>query len=544
MHSPILRILTAGTLAAGLLLVPGLAGNNHTLAQGGPSPEARSVIQSLSPEERQKFFALSPEERRAFIQKKLAEKGGTQAQGGPPSGKAGGGKDGFSGKRGGGKGGFSGKRGRGGKGKRGRFRRPPAVELATIGRERLIQTYPITGRMVAANKTEVASTIRGRVAQITVEVGDRVKKGDVLARLDSERFKLEAVLKSADVLQARAKWKSSQAQVVLVQQELKRLERLKKSAAFSQARYDDKRQEVVKALSAVDEAAAALRRARASRDLARVDLKETQIRAPFDGAILIRHTSPGAYINTGNRIVTLLDDRSMEIEADVPSERLAGVKPGSVVNVQLSDNKSIKATVRAIIPDENPLARTQAVRLKPAFGGGDAIAVPNQSVVLMVPLGGVREALAVPKDAIVDRQSGKIVFVFQDGSVRPAQVQVGEAYGNKFEVLSGLRPGQQVVVRGNEALRPNQRVRVTSPRNRGGGANVAARGQGRGGKAGRGGKGHGGKGRGGKGGGGGGFRAIVQSLSPEDRQKFFALSGDERRAFIQKKRAEQAGGAN
>ena len=526
MHSHISRILTAGTLAAGLLLVPGLVGNDHTLAQGGPSPEARSVIQSLSPEERQKFFALSREERRAFVQKKLADKGGTQAQGGPSSSKAGGGKGGFSGKRGGGKGGFKGKRGRGGKGKRGRFRRPPNVELATIARERLTQTYPITGRMVAANKTEVASTIRGRVAEIKVEVGDRVKKGDVLARLERQRFKLEADLKSADVLQARAKWKSSQAQVALLQQELKRLERLKKSAAFSQARYDDKRQEVVKAQSAVDETAAALRRARASRDLARVDLKDTEIRAPFDGAILIRHTSPGAYINTGNRIVTLLDDRSMEIEADVPSIRLGGVKPGTVINVQLEDKKSIKATVRAVIPDEHPLARTQAVRLKPAFTAGDAVAVPNQSVVLMVPEGDQREVVAVPKDAILERQTGKMVFVFQGGSVRPVQVQVGEAFGNKFEVVEGLRAGQQVVVRGNEALRPNQRVRVI--RQRGRGANVAARGPG-GGKGGRGGKG----GKGGKGG-GGGFRAIIQSLSPEERQKFFALSGDERRAFIQK----------
>ncbi|MDA0239328.1 MAG: efflux RND transporter periplasmic adaptor subunit [Proteobacteria bacterium] len=502
MNLSLKKIVLAASLSVGVLLSPNVLSMGNAFAQG-PNPEARAVIQSLSPEERQKFFELSTEDRRAFIQKKLAEDGRAQTKGGAP-GSANAGS--------GGKGKFSGKGKKGGKG----GRRPPAVELGSVVREELVQTFPITGRLIAKNNSPIATTIKGRVAEILVDVGDVVKAGDVLARLDTNRLKLEADLRSSEVLQARAKWKAAEAQVDLLGIEMKRLERLRKSAAFSQARYDDKRQEIVKARTSVDETAAALQRARAQRDLARIDVKDADIKAPFDGSVTIRHTSPGAYINPGNPVVTLLDNQNMEVEADVPSTRVLGVPPGATITVRLDEKTKFTAKVRAVIPNENPLSRTRAVRLVPDFGANVNLVVPNQSVVLEIPQSERRMVISVEKDAIVTQQTGPVVFVFQDGRVRPANVEIGASFSNKFEILSGLQPGQQVVIRGNELLRPNQPVRVTNRGKRGAG-----------GKS--------------KGGGGGG---IVQSLSPEERQKFFAMEPGERRAFIQKKRQELQGATN
>tara|TARA_Y100000031_G_scaffold137423_1_gene162375 strand:- start:476 stop:1645 length:1170 start_codon:yes stop_codon:yes gene_type:complete len=379
--------------------------------------------------------------------------------------------------------------------------------------------------MVASQRSDIAARIKGYVARVRVEIGDRVKMNQVLAELDTSRLKLEAELKAAEVLQARAKWKSAQAQVDLQNLVLKRLERLRKSAAFSQARYDDRRQEVVKAQSAVDEAAAALKRARASRDLARIDLKDASIRAPYSGVVLNKHVSPGTYVNAGSRIVTLLDDEHMEVEADVPSDRLSALKSGSKVVLRIDRKTKIQATVRAIIPDENPLARTRAVRLTPNFNGNTTRVVPNQSVVIDVPsTSGGRQVVAVNKDAIVNQQTGRVVFVFMNGRVRPARVEIGEAFDNKFEVLSGLTPGQKIVVRGNELLRPGQTVRVTGKRGGPGGAGRPS----------------GSAGGGARGPGGGAMsalppekrRAFFQSLSPEDRQKFFAMSPEDKRKFV------------
>ena len=505
-------------LGAGALVIGPIP---PAMSQGGPSPEARAVIQNLSDEERQKFFALPFEERRTFIQKKLAERnaGGGSAPGGGqasqrPQGGPGGGQGGGQGAGRPGGGPAAGRPGGGRPGGFGGRRRPPTlVELGDVVRENLIQTVPITGRLVAKQRGTIASRIAGRISTVLVDVGDRVEKGQVLAEIEIDRFKLEADLKSAEVNQARAKLNSAKATVELLKQELKRIEGLRRSAAFSQARYEDKRQEIVKARASVDENAAALRRARASRDMARLDVKDAKIRAPFAGVVINRNVSAGAFVGPGAAIATLLDDRTMEVEADIPSDRLSGIAEGAVLDVALSDGKSIKASIRAIVPDEDPLARTRAVRLMPQFGA-NANAVPNQSVVLQVPRGQRREVVTVAKDAIVSRQTGPVVYVFQQGRVRPAQVRIGEGFGNKFEILSGLRPGMKVVVRGNEMLRPGQTVRVARS----------------------------GPGGGGPGGGNPQAGAIIQSLSDEERQKFFAMSGPEKGAFIRAKLAERNAG--
>lgn len=496
-----------GFAALGTLFLADIAVAQQGGGTGSLSPEQRQqFFQSLTDDERSRFFAMSPEEKQKFIQSKMGGKGAGQARRGPPAG------------------GASNARPGGGQ------RQPPTlVELGEVTTEAMIKFFPITGRMVASQRGEIAARIKGNIISVRVKVGDRVKRGQVIADLEVGRLKLEAELKAADVLQARAKWKSAQAQVDLLNQELKRLERLRRSAAFSQARFEDKSQEVVKALSTVDETAAALKRARASRDLARIDLKDAAILAPYAGVVLNRHVSPGAYVNAGSRIISMLDDENLEIEADVPSDRLSALKPGSKVVLRIDATTKHEATVRAIIPDENPLARTRAVRLVPNFKGQMAPMIPNQSVVIEVPSSvGGRQVVAVAKDAIVNQQNGNVVFVFQNGRVRPARVEIGEAFANKFEILSGLRPGMKVVIRGNELLRPGQPVRVAGASQRPG--------VGPGGRPGS----EPGAGRGPGGPGGGAIAAIppekrrqfFQSLSSEERQKFFAMDADGKKKFI------------
>jgi|GEM_PF-375132 len=487
----------------------------HSQGQGMSQDQRRAIIQSLSDDERQKFFGMSQEEKQKFFQQKANAGKNT---GGKSGGKA------SAGRPGGGRGGPGGRR-RGG-------RPPTLVELGDVVQEPLVQTFPITGRLIASQKSAIAARIKGSVRKMLVEVGDRVKQGQIVAELDVDRLKLEATLRSADVLQARAKWKSSQAQVDLLNQELKRIQRLRKSAAFSQARFEDKKQEVVKASSAVDESAASLKRARAQRDLARIDLKDASIRAPFPGAILVRHVSAGAYINAGAPIVTILNDETLEIEADVPSLRLAGVPEGRVIDIQLDNKSIVKAAVRAIIPDENPLARTRAVRLTPDLSKTKTKLVANQSVVLLVPQGHTRSVIAIPKDAIVNRQSGKIVFVFEQGKVSPAAVEIGQSFSGKFEILSGLKPGQKIVVKGNELLRPGQRVRVNRSGGRPGGSQGAGSGGRQGGPSANRSGGKPGGNAGGRPGGNPDRRAIIQSLSQEEKQKFFAMSQEEKQKFF------------
>ena len=132
------------------------------------------------------------------------------------------------------------------------------VGVDEVRSEPLSQTVPVIGRLVARQTGVVAARARGPVAEIRVDVGDRVDKGAVIAVLVFDRLHWERHLRAAQVAEAEAALTTAEAETTLKSQELKRMEGLRKSSAFSQARYDDARQEVTMARSAAAEAAAGI----------------------------------------------------------------------------------------------------------------------------------------------------------------------------------------------------------------------------------------------------------------------------------------------
>ncbi len=322
------------------------------------------------------------------------------------------------------------------------------------------ETVPVYGRLVARQMGVVATQVRGAVSDIQAHVGDRVKKGDPLVLLLADTLKAERDLKAAELNEFKARRESAKAQLALANQELKRLENLRKSAAFSRSRFEDKRQDVARSQSVLGETAAKVEQARAQLRMADINLDQATIRAPFDGVISKRHTDLGAYLGVGAPVLTLINDESLEVEAEVPSVRVTGLPNGALVRVELEDKKSFNAVVRAVVPEENPLARTRTVRFTADFGDHkDQIAV-NQSVRLMIPVGPSRSMISVHKDAVLLRGGRKVVYVIEGGQAKVRPVVLGEAAGSRFEVLSGLKEGEQTVVRGNERLRPDQNVSI------------------------------------------------------------------------------------
>lgn len=332
------------------------------------------------------------------------------------------------------------------------------VGVDNVRREPMKQTLPVIGRMVANQKGVVAARIKGPVARLNVKVGDRVKTGDVIAELVTDRLVWEREQKAALVGESEARMGESLAALQLAAQELERLESLRKSAAFSRARFDDKRQEVARAESMVNVARAIVKRTTADLKLAEIDLRHAKILAPFPGVISERRTEVGAYVDVGDPVVTILNDNALEIEADVPGSRIDALAPGMEVSVDIAKGVAYPAVVRAVVPEENPLTRTRLVRFTPKFPDGMPVLAANQSVTLHLPIGAAREVVTVHKDAVLNRQGKTLVFVVEGGAAQIRPVALGDAIGGRFEVVDGLKPGDVVVVRGNERLRPGQKV--------------------------------------------------------------------------------------
>jgi RND family efflux transporter MFP subunit len=358
-----------------------------------------------------------------------------------------------------------------GKGKRRRGRRGPAtVFVDTVTKGTAVETVQVYGRVLARQTGVVAARTRGAIDRVTAHVGDRVKKGDIVATLVADMLTAERALKAAELKEFSAKIRTAGAQLRLSAQELERLERLRKSSAFSVARYQDKLRDVERFRSALAEAKAKQEQARAELRMSDINLYNAKVLAPFDGVITKRTVEAGNYVSVGSPVVTMLNEKSLEVEAEVPANRLGGLANGIEIDVKPEFGKSFKATVRAIVPEENALSRTRAVRFTPKFIAPDDTVAANQSVVLHIPSGAAKEAVTVHKDAITQRRGKRVVFVVKktDEGLRAdmRQVELGDAFGLRFEVLKGLTPGDRVVIRGNERLRPRQKIKIVKPNER------------------------------------------------------------------------------
>ena len=326
----------------------------------------------------------------------------------------------------------------------------------------LSQTQPVIGRFVAKQAGIVSARVAGAVTEMRVEVGDRVKRGEILAVIDLQKMTLLRDAARAEADQAQAGENAARARHNKTQNELTRIEGIQDSVIYSAARHEDAVQSVFESEATAAGAAAAFAGARARLMLAEGDLINARVRAPYDGLVRARHTEIGSYLQTGDSVLDLVNDTDLEIEVFVPSNRVAGLTPGTTIQVRPADGSSQTAVVRGVGAEENATSRTRLIRFTPESGATTKYGV-GESVDALLPLGVPREVVTVHKDAVLKRQGMSLVYVVDEenaAQIRP--VELGEAIGPRFEVLSGLESGETVVIRGNERLRPGQALRIGS----------------------------------------------------------------------------------
>ncbi len=334
------------------------------------------------------------------------------------------------------------------------------VSVDAVRLEPLSQTIAIIGRLVARQAGRVAAQVAGAVVDMKVEVGDRVKKGDVLAILDTASLAAQLSVVEGELLQARAQLEFDRSDLRLAELGLKRQEDLKQSGAFSKAQYEDWVQKVARANASVARRQAVVSTRQASLRVSQINLAKASITAPYDGVVTQRMAETGSYVRVGDPVVYLIADGTLEIEADVPSTRVVGLRPGLKVAFELDNGQNFEAKVRAVLPSENPLTRTRMVRFEPDFSRNRERLADAQSVIVQIPVGIQRDILSVHKDAIIKRGNESIVFVVSGEKAVSRVIKLGEAAGGRIEVLAGLKRGEQVVVRGNERLRGGASVRI------------------------------------------------------------------------------------
>jgi RND family efflux transporter MFP subunit len=334
------------------------------------------------------------------------------------------------------------------------------VRVEKVRTEPFTQTVPIVGRLVSLRMGDISARVSAPVESMQVQVGDSVTKGQVMAILDDEALKAELNLAQSELDEAGAELKTWAAELEVAKTELRRQKGLSESVAFSQAKFEDSQKKVDVSEARVERARANIGIKRSNLQRKQIDVEYAAVRAPYAGVVMRRHTEAGAYVEKGDPLMRLIGNRSLEVEAFIPSKRLNGLAVGRRVEFKLDDGSIHQARVRSILPSENPQTRTRIVRLVPEFGKTKRPLAESQSAVVYVPISEDRRVVTVHKDAILKQPSGDKVYVVSKDVAQIRPVLLGEALGSRFEVVSGLKAGEVVVTRGNERLQPGAKVRV------------------------------------------------------------------------------------
>lgn len=320
------------------------------------------------------------------------------------------------------------------------------VSVAPVA-ERAVETRIIaTGTLAPWRELVIGARLNGlAVMEIAVEEGQRVRKGDLLVRLDDA-----ALL--AQIAQQNAQIDEAAANVASARRELARAEQLVATKSVSQQTLDE-RSTTVKANEAK------LAAAQATLKQIEVQLSQTRVLAPDDGYILKRSVSLAQVVSVGAELVRMVQRSRLEVQAAVPDSGLLAIHAGDTVRVVDPSGRERTGTVREIAPGVDAVSRLGTVRIDLAQ---DEDLRPGMFVRVEIA-SEPRSALAVPRPAVVWRTDGPGVFVLRDdGRVALSPVVIGRQMDDFVEVVSGVAPNQSVVSRGAAFLNDGDRVDVDS----------------------------------------------------------------------------------
>lgn len=316
-----------------------------------------------------------------------------------------------------------------------------------------------TGYVTARREATVSAKTTGKLAEILIEEGDRVTKGQVLARLDDSDAQAELRLARAQLTAAKASVADLDAQLQEAVRDLDRQQALNRRGATAEQTLDSAGTKVTRLQAQLRAQQAQIKVARAQVHVAQVNFANTIIEAPFTGIIVAKTAHPGEIVSpmsagggfTRTGICTIVDMSSREIEVDVNEAYINRVKPGQPVEAVLDayPKWKIPAEVIAIIPTADRSKATVKVRI--AIKQLDPRILPEMGV--RVSFLNERatnpesppQGVVVPSTAIVQRGDSNVVFVVDRNRVHQRTVTTGQSYGDLRQIDRGLKAGERIV---------------------------------------------------------------------------------------------------
>ena len=403
-------------------------------------------------------------------------------------------QQGQRGGRGQGGGGFGGGGFGGPGGGGGGFRPPMTVELAKVARGKISAYLTVVGNLVGEATVEIVPRTAGRVTSVNVKLGDRVRRNQIVAKIEDREIVEQVRQAEASHKVGEATIRSREADLELAKTSVERSRNLYGRQLLPKQTLDDAEARYSAAQAQVDLAQAQLAQLASRLQELQINLGNTNVVSPVDGFVAKRNVDPGAWVSNQAGVASVVDISSLRLVANVTEKDLRMVSPGdpAVVEVDAFPGEKFNGKIARVSPILDPATRTAPMeieipnsvfRLKPGMYAKVTLEVESKD-----------NALLVPKVSLVDSEGQRGVYqADQENRAQFKAVKVGLEDAERVEILDGLAEGETIISTGAGALRRNDQLLTAGGNASPGGPGGAGRGMG----------GPGGQGRGRRGGPGG-----------------------------------------
>jgi RND family efflux transporter MFP subunit len=321
-----------------------------------------------------------------------------------------------------------------------------AVSLVTVQERTFRTAVPFTGSLLAVNRAELKAEVTGRVTRVAVQEGDAVAAGALLGAQDEDDYVLGVQAAEAQLAQAKA-------QALQAQRDNDRSVTLLEKRSIT-------KQAAQQAETAYNATKAAAQAAESNLGLARLRLKKARLVAPFAGQVARRLVQPGEMLNPGQTAFEVVDNRKLEIRADLPTDAMSQVKVGQRAAFRaIGLDRPVEGKVTQVSPSLSQDGRTLRVRIEVANADG---LLKGGLFVDGVILGeGITKSAALPSTLLKPQDRDAELFVADQDVARRHKVVLG-AEQEGYRPVSGLSVGMQVIDSGKDLVGEGSRLRVIS----------------------------------------------------------------------------------
>jgi RND family efflux transporter MFP subunit len=367
-----------------------------------------------------------------------------------------------------------------------------SVDTLTIRSQSVANTLELSGSIRPVEQATLSTRVMGRITQLSLETGDRFRKGDILTRIDvmditaqTGQAQLGVAQAQAEVFRSQASLNQLESQKLEAQSALRlaqvtqsRMSRLQAEGAVSQSVLDDANTNLEQARARVAQSEAGIRQSqaaiaqtqaavsRAELSVISSDVSESYgtIFAPFDGVVVQKMAYEGEMAAPGTPLLKVENPNKLELEISVPEENLRFVRVGQSVKVQFDAvNQSLSATIQQIVPASNAQSRSFLVKI-PLTNSGKLISGMFGRIAL--PIGATKETLLIPTTALIQRGQLQGVYVLETSGEKTNApsiammrwVKTGKTQDGQVEIVSGLKAGDRIVTSNIAQLSDGQAV--------------------------------------------------------------------------------------